>query len=444
MPDYVFSAAELAIISRESWEREGTFDKDGHDSEITTLSFSPNGRYLSSSGKDEKILVWDCSTRRVVLQFPEASGPVSSLAWRPGAGSNSISYIDKEGNLVRWDDVIAEKLAHPNDAPAAGAASRSSATAAVTKSKPSKASRDMDLDEDDLDLDIGGNAGQPDMDDDEDDFIEDDDDDGVYKSRFNNDDDDDLAMPAPLVSSKSKGGSSVVVSSGGSRGTGCKFILSYIAHIWPDVVTSASLVKGQDPFQPGATPLKDKRRYLAFNMLGVIHIVERDSHNIVEIDFHDQSTHGRIHFDDFSKFSLASLGPQGAVYASSSKDLGSTVAFKPFDSWGSSSAEWSLDLPSGELATCLAISSGVFVSSRSGVEDEDALDSAAASGSVIVATTSGYLRFFSATGTQKYIINLGEQVVTLAAGKDWAMVVHRTSELIQPGKVEGWASTNAI
>jgi len=34
----------------------------------------------------EATIVWDCSTRRVVQRFPEASGHVSSIAWRSGSG----------------------------------------------------------------------------------------------------------------------------------------------------------------------------------------------------------------------------------------------------------------------------------------------------------------------------------------------------------------------
>lgn len=46
----------------------------------------------------------------------------------------------------------------------------------------------------------------------------------------------------------------------------------------------------------------------AFNMLGVIHTVERDSQNIVEIDFHDRGLRTGSHFSDHFQFTIAALG----------------------------------------------------------------------------------------------------------------------------------------
>lgn len=46
----------------------------------------------------------------------------------------------------------------------------------------------------------------------------------------------------------------------------------------------------------------------AFNMLGFIHLVERDDSNIVTIEFHDRSTHTGSHFNDPHNFNLAALG----------------------------------------------------------------------------------------------------------------------------------------
>lgn len=92
--------------------------------------------------------------------------------------------------------------------------------------------------------------------------------------------------------------------------------------------SSHSKVQTQTPFQPGSTPFRDKRRYLceflrsldalyirlslcrnaAFNMLGLIHVVDRDDQNIVTIEFHDRSARTGSHFNDTFKFTLGSLG----------------------------------------------------------------------------------------------------------------------------------------
>lgn len=194
-------------------------------------------------------------------------------------------------------------------------------------------------------------------------------------------------------------------------------------------------MRGQEPFQPGATPLKEKRRYLAFNMIGVIHIVERESHNIVTVDFHDTSRFSQHHFDDYTKFNLAALGPPGAVYAANSSTTGNTLAFKPFESWTSSSGgDWTISLPTDETVTALAIGGGstTGMPSDDDVLDGERLDEIAGLGTVVAATSRGFLRFFGASGTQKYIVNFGEQIVAMSAGKEWLLIVHRPHELIKP------------
>jgi chromosome transmission fidelity protein 4 len=81
------------------------------------------------------------------------------------------------------------------------------------------------------------------------------------------------------------------------------------------------------------------------------------------------------------------------------------------------------------------------------------------SGTVLVATSRYFVRFFSGAGLQKYVLNLGEEVVAMAAGKDWAMIVHRanggagkaleyslidtdTFEVVQEGRVPLAAKTS--
>lgn len=160
--------------------------------------------------------------------------------------------------------------------------------------------------------------------------------------------------------------------------------------------------------------------------------MERESHNIVSVDFHDQSAHNSEHFDDFNKFNLGCLGQNGVVYAQSSRPTGSLIEYKPFSTWGTSKGGWSYDLPIGEEVKVIALG-GAAVS-----QDDDsggALDDTTGSGKVIAATSKNFLRFFSSAGSQTYLMNLGEQIVTMTAGSEWLLVVHRKTELITPGKV---------
>jgi chromosome transmission fidelity protein 4 len=46
-------------------------------------------------------------------------------------------------------------------------------------------------------------------------------------------------------------------------------------------------------------------------------------------------------------------------------------------------------------------------------------------GCAIVAMDNGFIRFVSGSGIQRYIWNIGGDVVSMVSGHEWAFVVHR-------------------
>lgn len=223
----------------------------GHQ-EITTLAFSPNGRYLCSTAADGGIIVWDTTTRHPIAREKNEKGVITSLAWRPGSGSNSISYIDSEGYVGRWDNVVSDERAHPTDAPVSKTSSKSNGikdrSARDDSARPNGKSKFV-MDEDDLDLDIGGgkpgrngmaDEGDDDEEEDEDaldrrilaegdgdidDFIEDDEDDGAYQSlNSRRTDYDDLLKGLPPALGRGNGKNGKVTVTSGSSSGGCECI----------------------------------------------------------------------------------------------------------------------------------------------------------------------------------------------------------------------------
>jgi chromosome transmission fidelity protein 4 len=143
-------------------------------------------------------------------------------------------------------------------------------------------------------------------------------------------------------------------------------------------------------------------------MIGVVDATDQETHQVVNVEFHDKSARRGYHFSDQNKYTMASLGEQGIVYACPSADgTPSMVHYRGYDSWASAS-DWQVSLPAGEDA--LSVAAG---------GPADGL------GAVVVATSRGFVRFFTASGIQRYLWRLGEDVVTMAAERETVLIVHR-------------------
>ncbi|GAA5924389.1 chromatin-binding protein CTF4 [Sporobolomyces koalae] len=423
---------DVSIIASESWRKVGSFS--GHDGPVSALAFSQNGRYLVSSGEDKKILVWDFQDMGKEGKSPVAKTShdnlVTGVAFHPRAGTNAIAFIDNRGHLVRWNDPIPDGKPSPTESASSkrtvetsnGSGTRRRSDSAST-STSSRGGGDGDLfrkDQDEDEFDRFNTA------DGFDDWIDDDTNEFGVADRREAEENSRFRMPSEFEGD--------VFASKGKRRT--------------DAYSGATslVAKGQAPFQPGATPVREKKQYLAFNMTGYIHLVERDDYNILSVDFHDQSSHVPIRFDDSIKYTIAALGELGAVFAAPSLGLEpSKILYKPHESWTSLS-DWEASLPQGENATLVAI--GGFAPLDGDLDSPAGLTG---SGAVIVATDRGFVRFFSGAGLQKYVWNVGEEIVTMAGGKDWALIVNRSNgggvgleytlidtdsfEVVQAGKV---------
>ncbi|KAG8783688.1 hypothetical protein FRC15_004714 [Serendipita sp. 397] len=184
-----------------------------------------------------------------------------------------------------------------------------------------------------------------------------------------------------------------------------------------------AVAKAQSAFQPGSTPMKDRKGYLAYNRLGVVEVTDQDSHQIINVEFHDRSTYPSYHFTDYNRFNMASIGDRGIAYARpSEKSEPSQVLYKPYATWGSST-EWSITLPAGE--DVIAIAAGGVTTRRSYKNrSSEEIDSDGA-GTVVIATSTSYLRFFTGSGIQIYVWAMGGDIVSLVAGNEWVFVVYR-------------------
>lgn len=236
---------------------------------MSSLAFSTNGLYLASASLDGDLLVWSVKDRKVVSRTPHAHGLITSLAFHPAPTANSLAYIDNKGQLTRWQNPVPADLPAPTharaplapkDAPAKkapaqnGGRRRSDSASTSTSShaggndgnkKGALFRKDQASDDEFGDFDLG------------DDWLEDDLGDRLAGELDAGDIDgadegdpfqDDLPMPGM---------------DGGRDGlAGFKRARSA-----PSAGRTYGVQRGQAPFQPGATPWREKRRYLGASSL---------------------------------------------------------------------------------------------------------------------------------------------------------------------------------
>ncbi|KAK4704612.1 chromosome transmission fidelity protein 4, partial [Phenoliferia sp. Uapishka_3] len=358
-----------------------------------------NGKYLISAGKGDNVIVWSESSRQPVI-WTKASHHITDISFHPIATANTLAWVDIGGHLNQWKDVLPSHLPDPSLIPSSKR-DRSVSRAPSNGAKPKKG-RSGFVDDQASGEDLG------------DDGNDDEDEDGEDGKRLEREDwiEDDLENEFGEDAQVRKRSEAV---GDWAKGSGTEVEKSYTS-------SYVSSSKGQDPFQPGSTPLKDKKRYLAFNMIGNIQVIEREDQNIVTVDFHDQSTHLGFHFNDTFKYNIGAIGELGSIFAcrSSGADSPAMIYYRPYDSW-SKATEWQYSLSPGENVVALA------VGGMAEPADPDEM-SIAGTGCVVVATDKGYLRYFTGSGIQRRVEHFddGDDVVAMAASKDWLFIVMRS------------------
>ncbi|KAG6856291.1 hypothetical protein H0H87_005774 [Tephrocybe sp. NHM501043] len=344
-----------------------------------------NGAYLASASRS-KVHVWSTQTRRVISSHPATPGAtITHLSFSPK--DNLLAWTDTEGGFSRWHKAVPDTFPDPI---------RRSIAMTATATVPSKPKTTLfdDIAEatsstsklaegDDVDLDTG--------------YV-DVDDDWII---------DDLAgglKDVPEAARKSDG-----------------FVKEMV-----------SITKAQPPFQPGSTPMENRKRYLAYNMLGVIEVTDQDTHQIINVEFFDRSARKSYHFNDNFKYDLGYLGERGAVFACPPENSHSAqVLYKPYGTW-TSQGEWTYVLKRPGSSVLGVAAGGTRPTSSLRHSNDSDLQGW---GNVIVATSEGDLTFLSGTGRERRIIGLGGDFVSMVAGPEWVFVVHRAGSTTIDGQL---------
>jgi chromosome transmission fidelity protein 4 len=172
-------------------------------------------------------------------------------------------------------------------------------------------------------------------------------------------------------------------------------------------------------------------------MIGVIECTDQETHNIINVEFHDKSLRRGYHFNDSFRHTIASLGPRGALYACLPEKGTSSrgqVHYRPYDTWASS-PEWNVELNQGEIPVAVC-AGGATYKKRSDTdeyfnEDEEDVQlrrgpkDAGGAGYAIVALGNGRVHIWLGTGIHMYVMTIGGDVVAMAASAEWLFIIYR-------------------
>ncbi|CAO1624659.1 unnamed protein product [Sympodiomycopsis kandeliae] len=380
--------------------------------QVTFATFSPNGRYLAAGTTDGQVTIWETATR-LPIKAQKADGNVTGISWHPD--SDALAWVDTNGQLIRWSDVVGHQYPSPFEAVAFGSSSRQTQAQKSSREQVDDLFAGTGIDDEDdpgqTSRYLDAEAGDDDQGDGMHDVGGDDDDDGMDDFVV---DDDQGHYTRPKGSAMGQHRSRALA----ARSSGLN-------------ATPSS--RPQAPFQPNSTPMRNARRFLSLSLFGSLISIDQDTHNVVSFESFDSAARRNWKLVDHFGYSMASVGATGALLACPQKGDGSpsAVHFKPFEAagaWSAPGAEWNVELPRGEQVVAVAM--GGNPPRRPGNEfDEDensiAKTASTLTATAVVATSNGYLRFFSSSGLQRYIWAFGSQVVAMSAGKQHVIVVHR-------------------
>lgn len=305
-------------------------------------------------------------TRKILSKYG-STDEVSGISWHPK--ENQLAFVDRHGQLSVWDDPIDVSLPgaqHPASAvsnvdseldrllagdmgvnPATPKPQQHQQQSKEKSRRLAQKSMVMDEAEDDLTQgqeveDVGEDLEDPDIDmfSDRDDFVIDDDGAGYAEGFMTQDD------GADAVTHQGRYPTAV------SRGP------QYKITPHPCIQPGATEFRHMD-VSDSSKPREGERRYMAFSMFGIVYTIFQDTHSVVNVEFHDQSSNRNFHFTDYNNYTLASIGENGVVFGveggenkttdeeNEDASTASIIYYRPLNNWADSS-EWTVRLPEGE------------------------------------------------------------------------------------------------
>ncbi|KAI0124928.1 WD40-repeat-containing domain protein [Xylariales sp. AK1849] len=357
---------DIQVVSNNDWEKQRAFSK-GHNGDVTSLAWSPNGAMLASAGKDKKILLWETKTQSVIARLDYAN--VMDISWHPT--QNLASFTNSDGEVYIHPDFVPEQFAQllklgKQPAPfihdplsEISANIRRPEANGINGFKP-MAPRPRRDSLDSYDSLIDGPLPE------DEEFVIDDDGAGYVNGN----------------GKRAHDGDGVL----GERPSKRQHLEAQY-HV---------------AFQPGSTPWRGNRKYLCLNLIGFVWTVDQDGHHTVTVEFYDHEFHRDFHFTDTFLYDKASLNENGTLFSCPPKDdTPATIFYRPHETW-TNRTDWRTQLPKGEAVLAMSLSDSF----------------------VTVTTTANYVRVYTLFGIPCRVYRpKSTPMVTCASWRDYVLTM---------------------
>ncbi|CAH8828679.1 unnamed protein product [Trichobilharzia szidati] len=425
---------EIRMFERESWSLLCSLTCASVTQPFIVCASSQDGNLVSGGTADGWIIVWRVEDRQAINRIRDPShSRICSLVWHPHQDRNLL-FANENGSvgLVSIPDIqmsstdalspskIAELMGCDEDGDTADLLSAAAAQAESSRflADDEIANLDVKMDNSDSDsIDLSRiKSGYMTLDDDED--------------QKQNEVKVEVKSVAPAIESGK--------------------------------CTNLPIQSLQKPFQPGATPVGFRERFMVWNRIGIVtqfrntgdfdeedEASNQSSGGSIEVEFHDSSLHHSLRLSNSSGYSMADLSLTALLLASKGSDDSnledlnqdeqhelydlSRIAVLPLDvgntNVSDASAEWTANLPPGELCDAVCL---VTETIRNRTESP---------GYAVVATSKRLLRIFTqpspstsvthSTNLHLFqITKLGLPPVSLAGQHTVVMASHPTNPIL--------------
>src|SRR5260370_10546516 len=96
----------LALLTPAPLPAQPVATLKGHNAEVMSMVFSPDGKRIASASRDQTVKVWDTQTGQQTLSLKGHTADVYSVCFSPDGKrivSGSVGHVQKTGKA--WDQV---------------------------------------------------------------------------------------------------------------------------------------------------------------------------------------------------------------------------------------------------------------------------------------------------------------------------------------------------